>query len=295
MNRPMETYRGEHFFHDGKLVYINRNMENFEGLYHNHDFLEIAYIAEGEGFHHIEDTVQKVRKGHIFFIPLGVSHVFRPTSAQAQPLIVNNCIFSSLLLPKLIAFVTDPDTTAFLKRMEEGSLGFESAVDRNDRFEFIFRALYEQNALSLEGSEDYLHALLLQLIIEFSRATLQLPESKRTETQNYTFQDVLEYVEKHYMHELTLSHLAQISRFSERHIQRLFRRFTGQSWHHYLQSVRIRRSRQLLRNSSDKISVVAERVGYKDIHSFNTVFKRNTGLTPGQYRREGRDSTTLNE
>ena len=93
-------------------MYVNRNAENFTGSYHNHDFLEIAYIAEGEGFHHLENSVQRVRKGQMFYIPLGISHVFRPTSANGKPLIVNNCIFS-VQLPKLIAFTTGSDTVAF--------------------------------------------------------------------------------------------------------------------------------------------------------------------------------------
>lgn len=50
MKRPMETYYGDTFFQDDTLMYVNRNAENFTGSYHNHDFLEIAYIAEGKVF-----------------------------------------------------------------------------------------------------------------------------------------------------------------------------------------------------------------------------------------------------
>ncbi|GAA0830982.1 AraC family transcriptional regulator [Paenibacillus glucanolyticus] len=287
MKRPMETYYGDRFFRDDTMMYVNRNAENFSGSYHNHDFLEIAYIVEGEGFHHLENTVQRVRKGHIFYIPLGVSHVFRPTSANGKPLIVNNCIFSVQLLSKLIAFASDSDTASFLQRMQDGSLGYKSIMDQHDRFEKLFDSLYEQNAMPIRGSAVYLHTLLLQLVIEFSRAIEHL-HTKPSELQHHSFQDVLQYVERHYMHELSLTVLAHISGFSERHLQRLFRRYTAQSWHHYLQTVRVRMSRELLRTTPDKVSAIAEKVGYKDIHSFNSVFKRNTGLTPGQYRSETR-------
>jgi len=288
MKRPMETYRGDYFFRQGAMVFVNRSSESFSVSYHNHDFLELAYIAEGEGFHHIEDQVQKVRKGQLFFIPLGVPHVFRPTSAHGKPLIVNNCIFSVLLLPKLIAFASDPGMVTFLKQMEEGLLGHISVTDRNDRFEQLFETLYEQNARSMSGSNDYLHALLLQLIIELKRARDELEPTGPMQANDHSFQEVLQYVENHYMKELTLTHLAHASGFSERHLQRLFLQYTGMTWHHYLQTVRIRMSRRLLRSTSSKISAVAEQVGYKDIHSFNRVFKRSMGLTPGQYRKEAR-------
>ncbi|QOT12842.1 AraC family transcriptional regulator [Paenibacillus sp. JNUCC32] len=285
MKRPMETYYGDYFFRDDTLMYVNRNAENFSGSYHNHDFLEIAYIAEGEGFHHMENSVQRVRKGHMFYIPLGMPHVFRPTSSNGKPLIVNNCIFSVNLLPKLIAFASDSRTASLLKQMEDGSLGYRAITDRHDRFEKLFVSLYEQYAMQISGSAVYLHTLLLQLIIEFSRA-IEHSQPMTSEPSHPSFHDVLQYVEGQYMHELTLTRLAQISGFSERHLQRLFRRYTGQSWHHYLQTVRIRMSRELLRTTTDKVSMIAEKVGYKDMHSFNSVFKRSTGLTPGQYRSE---------
>ncbi|QNK60113.1 helix-turn-helix domain-containing protein [Paenibacillus sp. PAMC21692] len=285
MKKTTETLRGNYFFKQDELIHVNRNDENFVGPFHDHDFLEIAYIVEGEGFHHIGESVQKVRKGELFYLPIGISHVFRPKSTSGQKLVVINCLFSHSLMPKLIAFASEKQTVDFLWRMRDGLLGNYSVRDRNDRFERLFQSMFEQYSTPAPGCEDMLHALLFQLVVELHRSMSESEKTDQSLPKEAAFQDLLHYLRNNCEQELTLSHLAHLSGFSARHLQRLFHQHTGQSWFKYWQSVRVRRSSELLLRTSDKIQHIAEAVGYKDIHSFNTVFKRLTGLTPSQYRK----------
>ncbi|MCR2804838.1 AraC family transcriptional regulator [Paenibacillus soyae] len=284
MKKTSETLRGDHYFNRDQLLFVNRATENFYAPFHNHDFLEIAFIAEGDGFHHAGDEVMKVRKGELFYIPIGYSHVFRPNSLSGKPLIVYNCVFSALLLQKLIAFSSDPGFISYLKQMEAGGLAFRAFRDRNGRFQKLFASLYEHYASPLAGAADYRHALLLQLLIELHQEQELERKDGRDGLSDASFRHVLHYLELHYGEELSLAALAETSGFSERHLQRLFHRHTGQTWHRYLQAFRIQKSGELLRGTDDKISIVAEKVGYRDIQSFVAVFKRITGLTPSQFR-----------
>ncbi len=290
LHYSVQTHRGEQYFQNNKLLYVNRATEDFTVPYHNHDFLEFAYISEGVGFHHLGEEVKEAQRGHLFLIPIGVPHVFRPASnnKNRQPLIVYNCVFSTLLLQKLIAFTSDPAIILLIKEIENGKLNSDPFYDKNDRFEKIFLEMHRQYSLSLAGSEDYLHTLLLQLIIELSCSIEPIKAGEFA--KDAAFNELLHYLENHYHYELTLADLAQISRYSERHLQRLFQRNTGQSWHRYLQNIRISKSRELLRAVPHKISTIAEMVGYKDLHTFNRIFKRCTGMTPSMYRKEANNS-----
>lgn len=285
MKRTNETYLGQYYFRRDEQIHMNRVAEGFDAPYHDHDFLEIAYVAEGEGFHHAGESVQKVRKGHVFFIPIGMSHVFRPTSTSGQRLVVSNCLLSPGLLPQLTAFATEEPIVSFLGGMADGSLPFYSAQDRHDQFDRLFQAMFEQYASPEPGAEDLLRALLFQLIVELFR-TIGRSFSSADVPKEAAFQDLLRHLADHCEQELTLSSLSRKSGFSERHLQRLFHQHTGQSWFKYLQTLRVRRSAELLRRTSDKVATIAEAVGYKDIHSYNAVFKRLTGLTPRQYRNQ---------
>ncbi|MEV5026896.1 AraC family transcriptional regulator [Paenibacillus sp. LPE1-1-1.1] len=288
MNHPVETYRGEHFFQKNQLLYINRAVESIMSPYHDHDFLECVYIAEGTGYHHIGDQVHKVNKGQVFFIPIGISHVFRPLSVskKSSPLSVLNCVFSPLLLHKLSAFASDYRIVQLMNDMENGHCAYYSCMDTNDEFEKLFRAMHREYELPRTGSSDYLHSLLLQLLVTLQRSMEHgSPAQAAPQT---AFHMLLNDLEQHYDQELTLAKLAEASGWSERHLQRLFLQHTKQSFYRYLQNVRIQKSQELLRGSSLKISAIAEMVGYKDIHSFNALFKRCTGMTPSVYRKETR-------
>ncbi|WP_373459706.1 helix-turn-helix transcriptional regulator [Paenibacillus harenae] len=76
-----------------------------------------------------------------------------------------------------------------------------------------------------------------------------------------------------------MSLLASNSKWSVRHLQRLFVRYTGQTLGKYVQDMRIRKSCEQLHHSQLKIITIAENVGYRHLESFNSVFKKIMGET----------------
>lgn len=64
----------------------------------------------------------------------------------------------------------------------------------------------------------------------------------------------------------------------------LFKRETGENFTSFINSYRVFKAKELLRQLDYKIYTVAEMVGYRDQRYFSTVFKRLTGLTPMEYR-----------
>ena len=56
----------------------------------------------------------------------------------------------------------------------------------------------------------------------------------------------------------------------------------------YLTATRIARARELLATTSMRTSDVAYAVGYNDPHYFSYLFKKNTGMSPRDYRKDGK-------
>jgi len=54
----------------------------------------------------------------------------------------------------------------------------------------------------------------------------------------------------------------------------------------YIRSLRVKKAQDLLIDSNDSISTVAEKVGIHDYNYFTKVFKREIGMTPSQYRKD---------
>jgi transcriptional regulator GlxA family with amidase domain len=81
-----------------------------------------------------------------------------------------------------------------------------------------------------------------------------------------------------------MSELADWLAVSERTLNRRFRQALGVAPLVYLQNLRIEVAKQLLETRPVGIDAVSQRVGYGDLSTFRQLFKRKTGLTPGEYQ-----------
>ena len=84
---------------------------------------------------------------------------------------------------------------------------------------------------------------------------------------------------------LTLGDVAAHVALSNNHFCTIFSRETGMTFIEYLTSLRIQRAGELLRGTNMRTSEVAYAVGYNDPHYFSGLFKKNTGISPRDYRR----------
>ncbi|WP_033290671.1 GlxA family transcriptional regulator [Amycolatopsis jejuensis] len=71
---------------------------------------------------------------------------------------------------------------------------------------------------------------------------------------------------------------------STRTLLRRFRAETGQTPLGYLQSARVRKAKHLLETTDRTVASIAAEVGYRDVGTFSTVFTRQTGHRPREYR-----------
>jgi transcriptional regulator GlxA family with amidase domain len=95
-----------------------------------------------------------------------------------------------------------------------------------------------------------------------------------------------EYLEQHFGHHLTLEQMGRIAGLEQRTLLRRFRKATGDSPVMYLQRIRIEAARRHLELSQESIEQIAWKVGYEDGSSFNRLFKKMTGMSPGSYRKK---------
>jgi len=95
-----------------------------------------------------------------------------------------------------------------------------------------------------------------------------------------------DYLDAHVTQDVSLADLARIVQRSRYTALRLFRDGTGMTPHAYLLNRRVERARRALA-SGCSLADTALDFGFFDQSHFTRVFKRFTGLTPGQYRRAG--------
>jgi len=78
--------------------------------------------------------------------------------------------------------------------------------------------------------------------------------------------------------------LSQTQNVSRMTFYREFIKETGDSPAHYIRRIQIERARHLLSTTGLQVTRIAELTGFSTSNYFSQVFRRNTGMTPGQYR-----------
>jgi len=94
-----------------------------------------------------------------------------------------------------------------------------------------------------------------------------------------------EYIEYHYADpDLSLNEVAARASLSASHFSAVFSQETHQTFKEYLTEIRINKAKELLRMTALRSADIAYQVGYNDPHYFSSVFKKNTGLSPIEFR-----------
>ncbi|NGZ76968.1 AraC family transcriptional regulator [Saccharibacillus alkalitolerans] len=287
MRRSVERLLGTYFFESGLPVYVNRARETFEMLEHTHDFIELTYVSEGSGVHYIGEENLRVSRGDVFFIPVGVPHVFRPAApGRGRELIVYNCIFPAGYLQELETKF--PEAAALLAAFREPDRPWCRLRDPGE-FRGWFKELYLEYAARRPGREAMLAALIVRMLIALHRqlpSEAAPPQEKTPRGAGPSIDDAVRRIEEGYAEAPTLKELALQAGLGERQFSRLFARRTGMNFSAFLQNTRIEAACELLTASNLGIPQIAAAVGYGDLKFFHRLFKRKTGITPLAYRRK---------
>ncbi|CAN7192790.1 response regulator transcription factor [Paenibacillus sp. LjRoot56] len=82
-----------------------------------------------------------------------------------------------------------------------------------------------------------------------------------------------------------LEELAESVNYSVPYFSSMFKKTTGESFVQYLTHLRVEKAKLLLLTTDQKTFEIAESIGFENYRSFNRIFKRETGVTPSDYRR----------
>ena len=123
----------------------------------------------------------------------------------------------------------------------------------------------------------------LQEVVEtFSESMFNYIPSKN----NDIIKRALHYIYEHFQMPLTLEEVADFIHLHPSYFSSMFKKSTGSSFKEYLNMVRIEESKRLLRNTEYSIIDIAIAVGFEDQSYFSKVFKKYTGLTPNEWKRQ---------
>lgn len=95
---------------------------------------------------------------------------------------------------------------------------------------------------------------------------------------------VSRYIAGHLEEDLSLVRLADMVYFNPSYLSRVFKQITGQNVIERINGARVARARELLVDTRLKIKDIAQKVGYDSPSYFTQFFKRETGMSPQEFR-----------
>lgn len=246
---------------------------------HSHELTELYYLLEGERVYFVDDRVITVHKGELILIPGGELHA-TASSEMAE--------FERILItydPGLLPPALRSSTRWFHGR---GYRLFRLTLREQDEAESLLTRMLEECRLQRPYYETCVITLLtgLMILLQRSETTSQAGGMKHPLHQLVT--EVATYIREHYRESLTLEETAGYFFISPSYLSRVFHRLTGFHFREYIVHIRVREAERLLAGSGDKIQEIASAVGFEHLSHFNKTFKKSTGLTPLQYRKEVR-------
>jgi AraC-like DNA-binding protein len=264
-------------------AYINRCVVGTATSYHSRNFVEIAYVADGEGTHNINDTQLPIKKGNITLINYDIPHKFIPANG---PLVIYNCIFTPAFFDEMLSgsrnffdvsnhfLLGNFYTSDFASHINAMAGSSENAHILN-----IFERMLQEYERKQIGYKEIMRGYLIELLVIIFRLQMQTCENK-----SHKILEALVYINTHFSQDIKLELLASMSNASVTNFCRLFKSLTGTTVTHYIQTLRIEEACRLLSSTDKNVIEIANDVGYSDMKHFYDVFKKITNKLPKEFR-----------
>ena len=250
---------------------------------HRHDFFEVLFLRKGSGLHVIDGNKYEIKPPCVFFMSPG----------QAHKLELSHDIEGFIFI-----FTSD---FYLLNRGNQDSL---------IEFPFFYTINQDNPPLLLQKVSDiaFLETLFRQGISEIKDVTESTPELLRsildliltTCAARYQMNDELLHkgkgqilvkkffhlIEENNSKNLLLSDYALLIGVTPNHLIQIVKVLTGKTSSQIIKAKQLLEIKRLLAHTTLSVSEIANQLNFEDQSYFTKFFKRETGLTPFQYRNE---------
>jgi len=271
------------------IALLGKNWEQNYGpeidkLLHFHNYLEIGYCYWGGGVLTIEETEIAYKGAINTIIPQNIPHTTKSNEdgiCKWEYLFIDieTFIRQEMKFKRLL-----PEEV--LKRINKQ--GYVIQWNQNKRLTSIIRNIMEeyrdQNPYYKEAVKGYLRALVIELlrISEDMSSSITLDEKR----MNSYIEKSVSYISQHFAEDIKMVDVATICGLSESHFRRIFEESMSMKPLDYVNMIRIDKACELIQNEDIAMEEVGFRVGYQTPSTFNRNFKKLTGKTPYQWKKE---------
>lgn len=141
--------------------------------------------------------------------------------------------------------------------------------------------LANASAIDLIEHKYYLYEIITFLAEQFDMWTHSVGYSSGENVMD----EVIHYIRHNYRENLKLETIAPLFGYSSSYLGKMFNKKLGVNFNSYVDQVRIDVAKKLLEQDNLKVYEIAEQTGYSNVDYFHKKFKKYTGTSPAEYRK----------
>jgi len=174
----------------------------------------------------------------------------------------------------------------------------EAAKEREFRFKRV-QGRYSNQLLDLIGEfqrelmnygqsfPSMLKSLSIQIVFQLIRdlRAEHKEQEEEIDWDNPYIGKAILFMRNHYQTNISIKDICDSIYLSRYHFKRIFKEYTGRTPHRYLMDIRLEKAKELLLSNKNSIEEIARMCGFVNAGHFTVAFKRDTKLTPSEYRK----------
>lgn len=261
--------------------YRRTSTQYFREVFHAHSQMELTYVHEGKGLLIIDGKSYSIEPSTLLIFPPFQMHRIQVQVTEKEPFVRSVLTFEPAVLHNYLNEF--PSLKKFFRRLSLQHIHPVIAMGETEPLVVMLK----QFSLTMGSGrdtdfEENMGIFLLSLMHQLK----QYPHDKANflKKHNHHVEDIIAWIEQHYMEPFRLEELASELHLSPYHLAHLFKESTGTTIVAYTQATRVRHACSLLRKSTLPLSEVGYRVGISNPSYFSKVFSQIMGVTPLAYR-----------
>lgn len=247
--------------------------------FHYHNYYEIIVTTEGSITHIIEDEKRRIPPGVITIIAPNISHQIISSEKKRK----KDRHFNISLFPELYEKLCNNVSPFLFSRLSNKGY-FEVQLSKKE-----FDILNEMTSYIIAKTtdpqiiDDALLLTLINFILTIVEVSPKLPDSVPL-----WFKELLVKIngEELFLGYNKVTDVYKLASYSPSYVVKAFKKYMNCTVIEYLTELRIQHACVLLKQTNYTTLYISSKLGYDSLSNFNRVFKKRTGKTPTQYRKD---------
>lgn len=250
---------------------------------HRHDFFEVLFLQKGSGFHVIDGNKYEITPPCVFFMSPGQAHKLELSNDIEGFIFIFTSDFYLLNRSNPNSLIEFP----FFYTIHQDNPPLLLGNANDVRFlEMLFQRGIQEISSNDSANTELLRSLL-DLILTTCATLYPINENSLNKGKGQILvKRFFHVLEENYQRNLSLSEYAGMIGITTNHLTQTVKLLTGKTSSQIIRSKQLLEIKRLLLHTNLNVSEIAAQLNFEDQSYFTKFFKRETGLTPLQYRAE---------